>query len=220
MGALFRLIAATGSGDVALDQQVSLATLAALAFVVAGLAALGERRVRWLIGYATISQLGYVAVALAGSSPSAAAFALATYVALAVGLFAVRAVLPSREPLLEDLAGLARRRPLLVLALAVAVLGLIGIPPTAGFLAKVYVFEVAVRAQLLWLAILGALASVVGAAAYARLVLACFAPPRLDAIAPPRARVVTAVAVLAALAVVAIGLVPGPLLDAAGAVRF
>jgi hypothetical protein len=48
----------------------------------------------------------------------------------------------------------------------------------------------------------------------------CFAPPRLDAIAPPRARVVTAVAVLAALAVVAIGLVPGPLLDAAGAVRF
>jgi NADH-quinone oxidoreductase subunit N len=220
IGALLRLVAATGSGDVALDQQVTFAVLAALALTVAGLAALGERRVRWLIGYATISQLGYVAIALAGSAPPAAAFALATSVALAVGLFAVRALLPSREPLLEDLAGLARRRPLLVLALGVAVLGLIGLPPTAGFLAKVYVFEAAVRAQLLWLVIVGAAASVAAAAAYARLVLACFAPPRLDGIAPRRVGVATAVAMLAALAILAIGLVPGPLLEAAGAVRF
>jgi NADH-quinone oxidoreductase subunit N len=220
IGALLRLMAATGSGAVALDQEVSLAVAAALALAVAGLAALRERRIRRLIGYATISQLGYVAVALAGSAPAAAAFALASYAALAVGLFAMLAMLPPGEPVLEDLAGLARRRPLLVLALAVAILGLIGIPPTAGFIAKIFVFEAAVRAQLLWLVILGTLATVAGAASFARLILACFAPPRLDAIAPPQARIATAVALLAALAILAVGVVPGPLLDAAQAVRF
>ena len=220
IGALLRLVAATRNGEVALDWEVSLATLAGLALAIAGLAALTERRVRWLVAYATISQLGYVAVAAAGSAAPAAAFALAAYAALAVGLFAVLTVLPHDEPALDDLAGLARQRPLLVLALGVVVLGLIGIPPTAGFIAKLYVFEAAVRAQLLWLVLLGALAGVAGAACYLRLVLACFAPPRLDAVAPARARVGTAVVLLAALAVVVIGVLPGPLLEAAQAVRF
>jgi NADH-quinone oxidoreductase subunit N len=219
-GALLRLIAATRSGDVALDWEVSLATLAALALAVPALGALTERRVKRLVAYATMSQLGYVAVAAAGSAVPAAVFALATYAALAVGLFGVTATLPHDEARLEDLAGLWRRRPVLVLALGIVVLGLIGIPPTAGFLAKVYVFEAAVRAQLLWLVALGALAAVTTAASYVRIVLACVAPPRLDAVAPRRGRVSTAVVVLAALALVAGGVVPGPVLDAAQAVRF
>ena len=220
IGALLRLVAATRSGEVALDWEVSLATLAALALAIAGLAVLSERRVRRLVAYATISQLGYVAVAAAGSAAPAAAFALAGYAVLAVGLFALLSVLPQNEPALDDLAGLARQRPLLVLALGVVVLGLIGIPPTAGFIAKLYVFEAAVRAQLLWLVVLGALAGVASAASYLRIVLACFAPPRLDAVALAHARVATVVVVLAAFAVVVIGVLPGPLLEAAQAVRF
>ena len=137
-----------------------------------------------------------------------------------LGLFAVLAILPQREPVLDDLAGLARRRPLAVLALALIVLGLVGAPPTVGFLEKVYVLEAAVRAQLLWLVVLGALASVVTTVAYARLVLACFAAPRLDAVAPPRMRVGTAIALIIALAVLAAGLAPGPLLEAAQTVHF
>jgi NADH-quinone oxidoreductase subunit N len=220
IGALLRLIAATRSGDVALDWEVSLATLAAVALAVAALGALTERRVRTLVAYATISQLGYVAVAAAGSAVPAAVFALATYAVLALGLFGVTATLPHDEPRLEDLAGLWRRRPVLVLALGVVVLGLIGLPPTAGFLAKVYVFEAAVRAQLLWLVVLAALAAVATASSYVRIVLACIAPPRLDAVAPSRGRAAAAVVVLSALAIVAVGVVPGPLLDAAQAVRF
>jgi NADH-quinone oxidoreductase subunit N len=220
IGALLRLVAATRSGDVALDWEVSLAVLAALAVTIAAVAAVAERRVRRLVTYATVSQLGYVAIAAAGSAAPAATFALVAYAAVAVGLFAVLAVLPRDEPLLADLAGLARQRPLLVLGLGVLVLGLIGIPPAAGFEAKVYVFEAGVRAQLLWLVVLAALATVVIAAAYLRVVLACFAPPRLDAVAPPRARLSTAVILVAALVTLAIGLAPGPLLDAAQAVRF
>ena len=68
--------------------------------------------------------------------------------------------------------------------------------------------------------VLGALASVASAASYLRIVLACFAPPRLDAVAPARARLATAIILLAAFAVVVIGVLPGPLLEAAQAVRF
>ena len=218
-GALLRLVGVTRRGEVALDWEVSLAALAALALVTA-LAALTERRVRWLVGYASISQLGYVLVAAAGSAAPAAAFALAAYAAMAVGLFGVLALLPGDEPTLDDLAGLARERPLVSLALGALVLGLIGLPPTAGFLSKVYVFEAAVRGQLLWLVVLGALASVVSAAAYLRVSLACFAPKRLDAVVSSQARAETALVVLAAIVVVLLGVIPGPLLEAAQAVRF
>jgi NADH:ubiquinone oxidoreductase subunit 2 (subunit N) len=77
-----------------------------------------------------------------------------------------------------------------------------------------------VRAQLLRLVALGAGATVVSTARCVRLLLACFAPPRLDAIAPPRSRVATTLVLVAALAAIAVGIVPGPLLDAAQAVRF
>ncbi|HEY8862117.1 MAG TPA: proton-conducting transporter membrane subunit [Candidatus Limnocylindria bacterium] len=220
IGAVLRLVAATATGEVGLDWQVSLASLAALALAVPGLAAIAERRVRRLVGYATIAQLGYVAAAGASAALPAAVFALAACCAVALGLFALIAILPQREPVLEDLAGLARRRPLAVLALALLILGLVGVPPTVGFLSKVFVLEAAVRAQLLWLVVLGALTSVASAAAYLRLVLACFAAPRLDRVAPPRMRVGTAVALLLAIAIVAAGVVPGPLFDAVQSVRF
>lgn len=219
VGALLRLVGVTQRGEVALDWEVSLAALAALA-LVSGLAALTERRLGWLIGYAAISQLGYVLLAAAGSAFPAAAFAIAAAAALAVGLFGVLALVPRDEPTLDDLAGLARARPLVTLALGVLVGGLIGVPPTVGFLSKLYVFESAVRGQLLWLVVLGALASVIGAASYARVALACFAPRRLEAIAPSRARAGTALVVLAAIAILLLGVLPGPLLDAAQAVRF
>jgi len=219
-GAVLRLAAVTRSGEAALDWEVSLATLGALAIVTAAVAPLAERRVRWLVGYATISQLGFVAVAAASSAAPAASFALAAYGATAVGLFGLVALLPSGEPVLADLAGFARRRPLVVLALGVIALELLGLPPTVGFIARLYVFEAAVRAQLLWMVVLGALATVSGTAIYARLVLACFAPPPLDAVAPPRARVPTAITLIAALAIVAAGVAPAPLLDAAQLVHF
>jgi len=217
VGALLRLVALTRSGAAALDWTVSFAVFAALALAVAGLAALTERRVRQLVGYATIAQLGYVSVAAAAFAPPEAAFALCAATAIALGLFGVLAILPQGEPVLADLAGLARQRPILVLGLGVMVLGVIGLPPTAGFVARIYTLEAAVRAQLLWLVVLGALATVVSTASY---VLVCFAAPRPDAVALPRARILTAVVVLAALAIVGAGLVRGPLFEAALTVRF
>jgi NADH-quinone oxidoreductase subunit N len=220
VGALLRFVAATRSGAVALDWTVSFAVLAALAIAVASLAALTERRLRRLVGYATIAQLGYVSVAAAAFAPPEAVFALCASAAIGLGSFGVLAVLPQDEPVLGDLAGLARQRPILVLGLGVMVLGAIGVPSTAGFVAKIYVLEAAVRAQLLWLVVVGALATVVSTASYVRLVLVCFAAPRPDAVAPRRSRIATAVVVLAALAVLGAGLVRGPLFDAALTVHY
>ncbi len=221
--ALLRVIAATSYGEAALDWQVSLAALAAMTIVIADLSALGQRRVKRLLAYSSVSHAGYVAIALAAAGAAAGptiAFYLAVYAALTIGAFGVLTLLPNDDPTLDDLAGLARRRPVLVGALGVFLFGLTGVPPTAGFIAKLYVFEAAARGQLLWLVALGVLASVVSAAYYLRVLLACFAPPRLDAIAPGRARVGTAVVVVAAVVVLAVGLLPGPLLDAARTVRF
>ena len=219
-GALLRLAAATKSGETALDWEVSLATLAAISIAVAALASLRERRLgRILACFATV-QAGYVAIALAAFSGPAAAFALAVDAALLLGAFALVTVVAAEAPTLDDLAGLARQRPLAVVALGVILLGLAGLPPAAGFLSRLAVFEAAVRAQLLWLVVVGALASVASAACGLRILFACFAPPRLDAVAPPRSRRAVAVMLAAAVAAIAAGVVPGPLLEAAQAVRY
>src|SRR5205823_7966746 len=200
--------------------EVSLAMLAVAALAVGAVAALTETRLRRLVRYATQVQLGYVLVAAAGFAAPAAAFSLVVFATLSLGVFGVVALLPEDDPRLSDLAGFVRQRPLVALALGIFVLGLAGLPPTAGFLARAYVLEAAVRGQLLWLVVVGALAMAVSAVALARIVLACFAPPRLDAVAPQRARIGTVVLLALALAVVIAGVVPGPLLDAAQAVRF
>ena len=220
LAALLRFAGATHSGDVALDWEVSLAVLAAVALVIGAIAALTETRLARLFGYATAAQLGYVLVAAAGFAAPAAAFSLALFAAVSLGGIGVVALLPGPDPSLDDLAGLARRRPLVALAIGVLVLGLAGLPPTGGFVAKAFVLEAAVRAQLLWLVIVGSLATAVTAVALARVALACFAPQRLDAVAPPRARIGTAVLLGLGVAIVIAGLSPGPLLDAAQAVRF
>ena len=220
LGALLRLVGATRTGDVALDWEVSLAVLAAAALAVGALAAVTETRLVRLLGYATMLQSGFVLTAAAGFAPPAAAFALAIFAVLSVGAFGVVALLPEDDPDLRDLAGLVRERPFVALALGIFVLGLVGLPPTAGYLARAYVFEAAVRGQLLWLVVVGALATAASAVALARVVLACFAPPRLDAVAPQRARIGTVVLVALAVAIVVVGVAPGPLLDAAQAVRF
>src|SRR5207237_4844490 len=131
---------------------------------------------------------------------------LAVYAPLTLGAFGVITVLTNDDPRIDDLHGLARRRPLTVVALGVLMLGLAGLPPTAGFLAKVYVFEAAIGAQLAWLVILGVLMSVVSAAYYFRVLLACLAEGEGEPARGPS--VGGGVVVLSALSVLVIGIVP------------
>ncbi len=212
--------AITAPGAAALDWRASLAVVAAVTLVVANLAALRQTSLKRLLAYSSIAHAGYIAVAAAAgvAASGAIAFYLVVYAALTLGAFGVITLLTNDDPQLDDLAGLARRRPLLVVALGVLLLGLTGLPPTAGFLAKIYVFEAAVGAQLAWLVILGVLASVVSAAYYLRVLFACLADGEGEPATGPS--IGGGVVVVAALAVLVIGVIPGPLLDAVQSVRF
>ena len=208
----------TASGAAQPDWSASIAILAALTMTTGALVALARSSVRGFLAYIGVSQAGTLAVALASGviAGPAIAFGLAVLAATTLGAYAVVAQL-GKDPRLTDLRGLARRRPVLASAFAVLVLGLAGLPPTAGFVAKVYLFEAAIGAHLAWLVIVGSLTAVVAAASAFRLVFACLGETGGAAHAIGIAR---AVAIAAAVVTLAIGLLPGPLLDAVQSVRF
>ncbi|MCP4248806.1 MAG: NADH-quinone oxidoreductase subunit N, partial [bacterium] len=147
-------------------------------------------------------------------------FYVVTYAFQVLGAFAVVSVVsgPSgtKSPL-TDYAGLAQRAPVLAGSLALLMFSMAGIPLTAGFLSKLYVFREAVDAGYLWLAVLGAVASVAGLFFYLRVIVLMYMSPKGEESATPAdIRVGDPVrAALTAVAVVtlAFGIVPGPLLD-------
>ena len=217
LAALLRCAGAiTSSGTI--EWRASVAILAAVTLVIGSIAAISETSLRKAAAFLSVAYVGQVGVAAAaGGAGAAIAFALGAFVPLLVGLFAVLASLAAEDPSVEELRGLARRRPLLVASLGVMLFGLAGIPPTAGFFARLAIFESAVDAQLAWLMFVAALATVAMAAAAARITFVCLDPGPGVA---PRSRVPALIAGICALLVLAGGIVPGPLLDLARGVRF
>src|SRR5206468_12676668 len=169
LGALMRAGWALASSAV-VDWRASIAVIAAVSVSVASLVALGQTSPRRILAYVSIAQAGYAAVALTAgfASGPTAAFFLAAFALMTVGALALIAR-PPPGARIADLRGLARRRPLFVVALGTLLLALAGLPPSIGFVAKLYVLELAVGAQLAWLALIAALASVLSAVAYLRI---------------------------------------------------
>lgn len=150
---------------------------AALSMSLGNLGALVQNNVKRLLAYSSIAHAGYLLVAFAaapGLGTSAAMFYTAAYAAMNLGAFAVVSHFANageRYVTLEDYEGLGRSSPLLAATLTVFLLSLIGIPITGGFFAKFYVFSAAVKANLIWLTIIGVLNSGVGAYYYLRVIV-------------------------------------------------
>jgi NADH-quinone oxidoreductase subunit N len=204
-----------------------LAVLAILSMVVGNLFALPQRNVKRMLAYSSIAHAGYLLVGvLAAGSPaarqagiSAVLVYLAAYAATVIGAFAVVAALersspnPDVEPSnpwdLNRFAGLSKSHPALALAMAIFMLSLAGVPPTAGFVAKLSIFRAAVSAQQYVLAVIGVLTSVLGAYYYLRVVVAMYMQPAQAGEKSEGAPVPVAVAIaLAVFAVVALGIGP------------
>jgi len=153
---------------------------AALSMTLGNVGALVQNNVKRLLAYSSIAHAGYLLVAIAAApvpGASAAMFYTAAYAAMNVGAFAVVSHFANageRYVTLEDYEGLGRSSPLLAATLTIFLLSLIGIPMTGGFFAKFYVFSAAVKANLIWLTIIGVLNSGIGAYYYLRILVVMY----------------------------------------------
>ncbi len=193
-----------------------LSAVALLTMVVGNFAALWQTDVKRILGYSSIANAGYILVAVAAHSSlgiSAVLFYLAVYSIMNFGAFAVVSL--RDETSLSDFEGLAERNPGLAALMTVFMASLIGLPLTAGFFGKFYLFKSAIDAELYWLAALGLLSSAVAAFYYLRVIVAMYMRPSPEGATPLAvpAPTVQAVLWLSAAAVLGIGIFPGFLLD-------
>jgi NADH-quinone oxidoreductase subunit N len=157
------------------DWKILFAVLAAITMSVGNLMALRQTNIRRMLGYSSIAQAGNFLVGLAAIAAtsdgdtqlgaSGVVFFLATYAFTNLGAFfavmAISARTDSDE--IADYAGMVRRAPLPAIVLTVCLLSLTGLPPTAGFFAKLYIFNAAVQADLVWLVVIAVVNTVVSA---------------------------------------------------------
>ncbi len=197
-----------------------VATLAVLTMTVANLIAGRQESVKRMLAYSSIAHAGYALVGVTAlmrdptQAGASVLFYLLSYTVSTAGAFGALILCGShgREAVsYEDLSGLGRRHPAAALAFSLFLLSLAGIPPTAGFFGKWFVFKAAIDGGLYWLAILGFVNSVIGAYYYLRVMVymymrepAAGAPVAL----PMRSGYVTAALLVSALFVLALGLVP------------
>ena len=200
----------------------AVAVVAALTMIVGNVVALAQQNVKRMLAYSSIAHAGYIMIGVAATMGSedavpAALFYMLAYLFTNLGAFAVVIAVERRERgglLLDDYKGLARRSPLMALALAYFMLSLTGVPPTGGFSGKFFLFRAAVEADLVWLALVGVVTSVISAYFYLRLVyLSYMFEGEEGAVESPRA--LDLVVGVSALATLVLGLLPGPWFDAA-----
>ncbi len=199
--------------------QPAVAALAIVTMVVGNLGALAQSNLKRMLAYSSVAHAGYLlaaVVAAPGVGVEAVLFYLVAYAAVNLGGFGAIAALArqGREPLsLDDVAGLAARRPALAAALAVYLISLTGVPVSAGFVGKFFLFRAAVNAGWTSLAVIGMLMSVVSAYYYLRVVVAMYMREPLgeDAWAPVPPSAGLALG-LAAAVVLALGVHPEPVL--------
>jgi NADH-quinone oxidoreductase subunit N len=204
-----------------------LATLAVLSMTVANVIAGRQESVKRMLAYSSIAHAGYaligVAATLRASAEAQASvlFYLLTYTVSTAGAFGALIACGSRGKeavSYEDLAGVGRRHPAAALAFSLFLVSLAGIPPTAGFFGKLYVFQAAVDSQLYVVAIIGLVNSVIGAYYYLRVMVFMYMrepAPGAPIAVPMHSGLVAAALVIAAVLVLALGIVPGSTLEMA-----
>jgi NADH-quinone oxidoreductase subunit N len=153
-------------------------------------AAIGQTNIKRLMAYSSIGHMGYALVGLAAGSQAGVngvIIYMIVYMIMTLGTFAAILAMRRKEGMVEDIAelsGLSSRSPVLALFLTILMFSLAGIPPLAGFFAKYFVFVAAIQAQLYWLAVIGVLASVVGAYYYLRIIKYMWFDPAAEPFQP------------------------------------
>jgi NADH-quinone oxidoreductase subunit N len=197
---------------------------ALLSMTIGNFAALTQSNIKRMLGYSSIANAGYVLVAVTAQSEkgtAAAMFYLAAYAMMNVGAFAVVTHLAGKgekHVAIEDFSGLAKRQPVTAGLLTVFLLSLIGVPLTAGFFGKFYIFQAALQSHLVWLAVLGMLNSAVAAYYYLRILVMMYMrePGEVALGVEPLSTGLSLALILPAAGTFVLGVFPGLILDFAG----
>jgi NADH-quinone oxidoreductase subunit N len=158
------------------DWQQIIVFIAIASMALGAFAAIGQKNIKRLMAYSSIGHMGYALVGLAANSEAGVrgvAIYMLIYLVMTLGTFAFILAMRRKDGNVEqisDLAGLSSTNPVMATILTILMFSLAGIPPLAGFWGKWYVFMAAINANLYALAVIGVLASVVGAYYYLRII--------------------------------------------------
>jgi NADH-quinone oxidoreductase subunit N len=186
---------------------------------IGNLAALAQTNVKRMLAYSSIAHAGYILVAFTASTAvgvAAVLFYLAAYALMKVGAFLVLTHLGQQgEKRLEiqDYAGLGSKQPILAACFSLFLLSLLGLPATGGFLGKFFAFQAALDSRVVWLVVIAAINSVIGAFYYLRVIVAMyFWEPSKDYTPTHVAPALTAALLIAAAGTLYLGLLPSRVL--------
>ena len=218
-----------GMLGLAVDWQQMLMVLAVSSLVIGNLAAIAQTNFKRMLAYSTISQMGFMLLAMtagvvsgntlsAGNAYSSAMFYVVSYVITTLGTFGLimflsRAGFESEE--ISDLAGLAKRAPWLAGIMTLFMFSLAGVPPMVGFYAKLSILQALITTNLtayIVLAVIAVMLSLVGAFYYLRVVKVMYFDPPTDASQPLQSGGISALLALNGVAVLGFGLLPGGLM--------
>ena len=181
------LYTALGTDELAADWSNLIAVLAAITMTAGNLLALSQQNIKRMLGYSTVAHAGYLLVGLAAvaansdsegfiAGPQGVLYYLVAYAVTNLAVFFAIIAITNQtgNDAIRSFAGMARRAPVMSVLLGLGILSLLGIPPTAGFLGKIFVFSAAVDSGLAWLAVIGVVNSVVSAFYYLRVIRTMF----------------------------------------------
>ncbi|WP_255580942.1 NADH-quinone oxidoreductase subunit NuoN [Caballeronia sp. dw_276] len=212
----------------AVDWQEMLVILAALSLIVGNVTGIVQKNIKRMLAYSAISNMGFVLLGMlagvvegkadgAAGAYSSAMFYSIIYLITTLGTFGVIMLLARKDfeaETLDDFKGLNQRSPVFAFVMMIMMFSLAGIPPMVGFYAKLAVLEATMNAGLTWLAVLAVLSSLVGAFYYLRIVKLMYFDAPTDASPIVADNLKRALLAFNGLAVLVLGIVPGPLMNA------
>jgi len=222
IGLFLRVMIGPFDGMIADWRQV-IVVISMLSMVLGALAAISQTNIKRLMAYSSIGHVGYALMGLAAggrSGVTAVLVYMTIYLVMNIGTFACILSMRRQGSMVEgidDLAGLGKTNPRMALALLIFMFSMAGIPPLAGFFGKLYVFMAAIQAGLVALAVVGVVASVVGAYYYVRIVKVMYFDEAGEAFDTPIGKGIAAVLTVTAVVTLLFFVGLSPVVDIADA---
>jgi NADH-quinone oxidoreductase subunit N len=213
------LVEALGAQVLLHQWQGMLVLLSVLSMAIGNITAIAQTSIKRMLAYSSISHMGFMLLGFLSGTVNgygASMFYIAVYVLTVIGAFAM-VILLSRQGFdadrLDDFKGLNQRNPWYAFIMLLLMFSLAGVPPAVGFYAKLTVFQAAMDAGFLWLAVVAVLFSLIGAFYYLRVVKLMYFDAPEDASPLPSTADVRTLLTVNGLAVLVLGLLPGGLMD-------